>query len=63
MEDLVFSSSELEELEEIDKQVAEQLNEEGNSENIEVENQEPNQPQDNQAEPDGTEDQQNQGDY
>jgi RNA polymerase-associated protein LEO1 len=63
MEDLVFSSSELEELEEIDKQVAEQLNEEGNPENIEVENQEPNQAQDNQAEPDGTEDQQNQGDY
>lgn len=45
MEDLVFSSSELDELEEIDKQAAEQLNghEENAVENIEIENPVPEQ--------------------
>jgi RNA polymerase-associated protein LEO1 len=60
MEDLVFSSSELEELEEIDKQVAEQLNEEGND--IEIENQTHTEMQDN-TEQDGNEEQENLGEY
>jgi RNA polymerase-associated protein LEO1 len=64
MEDLVFSSSELEELEEIDKQVAEHLNEEGNPGNdIEMENQAYNEMQDNQAQEDDNQEQENQGDY
>jgi len=60
MEELVFSSSELEELEEIDKQVAEHLNEVENPGNndIEMENQTLNEMQD--PDQDGNE---NQGEY
>jgi len=65
MEDLVFSSSELEELEEIDKQVAEHLNEEeGDVRNdVEMENQAYNEMQDDQVEQDGNQEQENQGEY
>lgn len=64
MDELVFSSSELEELEEIDKQVAEQLNGQDNVENIEVENQEQqNEGEEDQGEYQEGNEGENQGEY